>query len=62
MRVAALTLIVLAIGFGLTGFLFGRASWVGVNQHSMPTWLLWEILALLSLILGLGIRFFRAGH
>jgi hypothetical protein len=59
MRIFGLTLILLGLSFGLIGLLFGRASWMGLNHHSMPTWLLWEIVAFILLILGLGIRFFR---
>jgi hypothetical protein len=62
MRVLGLTLVLLGVGFGLAGLFFGRASWVGMNNHSMPTWLLWEILAVILVMLGFGIRFFRAAH
>lgn len=62
MRILGVMLVLLGVGVGLAGLLFGRASWAGVNQHSIPVWLLLEILACVLLILGLGIRFIRAPH
>jgi hypothetical protein len=62
MRILGSALIVLGGLSALIGCFFGRASWVGVNSRSAPTWVLWESLAAFLLILGLVVRISRASH
>lgn len=56
MRKIATLLMILAVGFGLGGQFFGRASWMGMSSHSIPIWLLLEALALAMLIISFAIR------
>ena len=62
MRIIGLVVIFLGVGIGVIGLFFGRASWIGLNNHSIPTWVLLEVLAVMLLILGFGIKFYRASH
>ena len=62
MRIVGSVLILLGALSGLIGCFFGRASWFGINSRSIPTWVLWEILAAFLLILGAVVRFSRASH
>jgi len=52
MRNLGYLLICLGILCGIIGLLFGRASWLGVNSFTVPTWILWEILAAVLVIGG----------
>jgi len=62
MRILGSVLIFLGAGFGLAGCFFGRASWVGLNDRSVPMWVLCELIAALLLLLGLVVRFSRAAQ
>lgn len=50
-------LAIFGAGFATAGICFGRASWVGVNGHSVPVWLLLESLAAILLLLSLATHF-----
>jgi hypothetical protein len=56
MRRVAELLIVLAVVFGLIGLFFGRASWLGMNSHSIPLWKLLEAIAFALLVAGVVMR------
>ena len=62
MRLLGYALSLVGVGFGLAGLFFGRASWLGLNGRSVPTWVLLEIAAFVFLALGLGIRFSRVAQ
>ncbi len=62
MRILGLVLIFIGAGFGLAGCFFGRVSWVGLNDRSVPMWLLCELFAGILLLLGLVVRFSRAAQ
>jgi hypothetical protein len=56
MRRVAELLMVLAAVFGLIGLFFGRASWLGMNRHSIPLWQLLEAIAFALLVIGVLMR------
>ena len=59
MRMKAKILFLAGLGLCLTGLFFGRASWVGVNNHSIATWFLMEWVGAILVISGLALRFIR---
>ncbi len=61
MRMVGTMLAIFGVGFGIAGLFFGRASWVGVNGHSIPVWMLLEALATMLLIPSVAIRLWRRG-
>ncbi len=58
MRIIGYVLSFVGVASALAGVLFGHASWVGLNGHSVPTWKLLEFVAGALLVLGLMILFF----
>jgi len=45
MRRANALLMIAAACFALFGAVFGRASWIGINNHSIATWQFLELIA-----------------
>ncbi len=51
-----------ALGFGAFGLFFGHASWMGLNNCSVTTWQLVDVIALVLLIGGTAIQIHLKGE